>query len=770
MFEERHQRCGHGDELLGADVDVVDFGAVDQHKVPLAACIHQVFGDDALLVELDVGLGDGVLVLFPRGKIEAEGDGFDRPLAGLLQPGAEPRRLLLLNVVSDAQSTLAGVGDLDKVEDAGILYLAVRRLDETELVDARKTRERADEADVRAFRRLDGADAAIVGGVHVAHLEARTLSGQAARSKCRQAALVRDLGERIGLVHELRKLRGAEELTDGRHHRLGVDQVVRHSRGELLIDAHLFLDGALHADEADAELVLHQLAHGAHAAVAEVIDVVHHADVLAQLEQVADGRVEVLRRQGAMVEMGRVLVFVELDVELQPAHAREVVLAGVKEHALEERRRGVERRRVAGTQLAVDFDQRFLGFSDGIALQGVGDDVAYIVALGEEDLEGSGAAGQHLVQAVGGQLDVGFDDHFAGGGIHNIGRGQRAIQFGNLDLDFVDGGGANRLERVGRDLAAGVGNLLALGQHGVRRLGAHQVGACVGILRNSPKELAVLNVQAVHRVESLENLLVGTQPESAQEDGSQELAFAVDADVKGILLVVLELDPRAAIGNDLAQEVGAVVGGLEKHAGRAVQLRNDHTLGSVHDKCAVRRHERNVAEKDFLLLDVLDGLVAGLRVFLIDCEAHGDLERSGEGHAPLFALLLVVLQLQAHRVAALVAEIGYVLVVGAALLAEHVAGKERIGNDHGAALHAGGAQMMQPFQVAALALPIADREVHKVQLRNAAEVGDRENRHKYRLQAGVVPLVGQLVHLQKALVRTPLHFDQVGDLGCGRNL
>ena len=85
-------------------------------------------------------------------------------------------------------------------------------------------------------------------------------------------------------------------------------------------------------------------------------------------------------------------------------------------------------------------------------------------------------------------------------------------------------------------------------------------------------------------------------------------------------------------------------------------------------------------------------------------------------------------------------------------------------------MHAGRAQVMQPFQVAALALPVADREVNEVQLRDAAEVGDRKNRHKHRLQARVVALVGQLVHLQKTLVGAALHFNQVGNLGCGGNL
>ena len=154
-------------------------------------------------------------------------------------------------------------------------------------------------------------------------------------------------------------------------------------------------------------------------------------------------------------------------------------------------------------------------------------------------------------------------------------------------------------------------------------------------------------------------------------------------------------------------------------------------------------HQRNVAEEHFLLLDVADGAVAGLRVLVEDGQAHGDLERRGVRHAALFALGHVILQLQSDRVAALVAEVRRVRVVGAALVAEHIAGMERIGDDRDAAVLTGGAQVMQPFQVAALALPVADRVIHELELRDVAEVGDRKHRLKYRLQTAVVALAGQ---------------------------
>ena len=98
--------------------------------------------------------------------------------------------------------------------DPAVLHLAIRRLDEAELVDARVRRQRRDQTDVRTFRRLDRADAAVMGRMHVTHFEPGALARQAARTEGREAALMGDLGERIRLIHELRELAGAEELLD----------------------------------------------------------------------------------------------------------------------------------------------------------------------------------------------------------------------------------------------------------------------------------------------------------------------------------------------------------------------------------------------------------------------------------------------------------------------------------------------------------------------------------------------------------------------------
>src|SRR5437764_1483264 len=274
---------------------------------------------------------------------------------------------------------------------------------------------------------------------------------QTAGSEGGKAALVRDFRQRVRLIHELRELRRSKELANRGHHRLGVDQVVRHRRRHFLVDRHLLLDGALHPDQTDAELVLEELADGADAAVAQVIDVVDVRRIPPQLEQVLDDLVEVLRVQDLLVERR---VEPELRVELQPADAREVVLLRVEEHVLEERPRAVERRRIAGTQAAVDLDERFFVRVDRILLERLADDRADLVALGEEDIDAVDVLLlRHRHDARFERL-VRLEDHFAGRRIDDVGGGEGAFELGIRDLDRLDVRLLERLDRVLGDLLA----------------------------------------------------------------------------------------------------------------------------------------------------------------------------------------------------------------------------------------------------------------------------------------------------------------------------
>ena len=258
----------------------------------------------------------------------------------------------------------------------GPLDLAVRRLDEAVAVDPAVGRERADQADVRTFGGLDRADPAVVAVVDVADVEPGALARQAARARAPKAALRGQLGQRVGLVHELAELAAAEELLHRRHDRADVDEGVRGRLVDLL-DRHALADDALHAQQADPEGVLDQLAVGADAAVAEVVDVVLGVEPAVALDEVADDGRDVLA--GDRPLLARQLDAhprgdaVELLVELVAADPTEVVAAEVEEQALDQLAGVVTGGRIARAQLLVDLDEGLgLGLGE-VLVEGVRD-------------------------------------------------------------------------------------------------------------------------------------------------------------------------------------------------------------------------------------------------------------------------------------------------------------------------------------------------------------------------------------------------------------
>src|SRR5436190_5619278 len=115
---------------------------------------------------------------------------------------------------------------IDLIDHAAFLHLAVRRFDETEFVDSRERAHRADETDVRTFRRLDRANASVMRRMHVAHFESRAIARKTARPEGTETALVRQLRERVRLIHELRKLLTAKEIGNHRAGRFGIDYLL----------------------------------------------------------------------------------------------------------------------------------------------------------------------------------------------------------------------------------------------------------------------------------------------------------------------------------------------------------------------------------------------------------------------------------------------------------------------------------------------------------------------------------------------------------------
>ncbi len=105
-----------------------------------------------------------------------------------------------------------------------LVHFSVGRLDKAILINAGKGGQAPDEADVRTFRRLNRADASVVGMMHIADVKAGALAPQTAGTQSGECALVPQLRQRIGLVHELTQLAGPKELPQRGYDRPDVHQ------------------------------------------------------------------------------------------------------------------------------------------------------------------------------------------------------------------------------------------------------------------------------------------------------------------------------------------------------------------------------------------------------------------------------------------------------------------------------------------------------------------------------------------------------------------
>src|SRR4029079_12595036 len=341
-----------------------------------------------------------------------------------------------------------------------------------------------------------------------------------------QASLARQLGQRVGLVHELAELAATEELLHRRHDRADVDEGVRGRLVELL-DGHALADDALHAQEADPERVLDQLAIGPGAAVDEGVDVVLGMEPAVAFDEVADDGRDVLA--GDRPALARQLDAeptrdrVQLLVELVAPDPTEVVAAEVEEQALDELAGVVAGGRITRAELLVDLDE-------GLGL----------------------GVGQVLVE---GRSDVRV-----------------------LDVD-VDGG------------------------------------------------------------EQRSDLVVLLVADRAEQGRRRDLALAIDLDPELILAARLELEPGAAVRDDLGAEQhptrGGILGLAVIDARRADELAHDDALGSVDDERALVGHPRLVTHVDPLALDLAR---------LLDEELDVDVERLAERQVLRPALLLGVLR------------------------------------------------------------------------------------------------------------------------------
>ncbi len=146
MFQERNQRSGYTHRLLGRNIDIFYIAAISGAKLAVNTGKDATFGQTG-----NVATSPGFLQHLWRSQ-----DGF---------------HFLVGTKVDDFV-----------LVDLAVLDTDIRRVEEAIIVDARVDTHRTNQANVIAFRRLDGTNSAVVTDVDVANFKPSPLAVQPARA------------------------------------------------------------------------------------------------------------------------------------------------------------------------------------------------------------------------------------------------------------------------------------------------------------------------------------------------------------------------------------------------------------------------------------------------------------------------------------------------------------------------------------------------------------------------------------------------------------
>ena len=367
VFQERDQGRTDGNHLLGGNVHVVNLVAAEQAGFAFATASNQIFYKVAFVIQVGVRLSDNVVTFFDSRQV--------------------------MNFVSHN-----AVGDF-----------TIRSLEETVFVSLCVHGQGVDQTDVRTFRRFDRTYATVVGRVYVSNFEACAFTGQTAWAECGDTTFVRNLRQRVVLVHKLRQLAGTEELFHCRRNRFGVDHVLRH-QGIQIAQRQTLFHRTLNTHQANAELVFRHFAYGTDTTVAEVVDIIDFAFTVTDINELLHHVNDVVFAQDTGTFN---FVAQQRTVELHTTNRRQVIAVFGEEQVLKQAFSRFTSRRLTRAHHAVDFYQRaqtIVGRVDAYRFRNVR---AVIQIVGEQRFDTLVARLAQLRQQIQAQLHVRCADQLA---------------------------------------------------------------------------------------------------------------------------------------------------------------------------------------------------------------------------------------------------------------------------------------------------------------------------------------------------------------------
>ena len=475
------------------------------------------------------------------------------------------------------------------VSDGVCLFVdqAVRCLDEAILIDDPVVGQGRNQTDVRTFRGFYRAHTSIMGVMYVADFEPRTFTGKTARSQSGKTTLMRELCQRVRLVHELGQLGAAEEFLDSSYDWADIDERL-YTHLILVLGSHSLANHPFHTGETDTELVLQELTDAADATIAQMVDVITLAIALHHVQEIVNAGDDIADLQRA------VIVF---------------AVAGRADHL----------DRGAIILLGHDFD----------------------LIIGREYTAFFDPCDRFFIDG-----SVAFDDHFTRFHIDDRAFGlvteetvlpsQLLIQFVTADLrEIITARIKEEIMEQRRTTIFGsrftrAELVIDLDQSGLFVRGA------VFFQRLFDMDIMI---------EKLQDLFIGRVAQRTDEDSDRHLTVTIDTDGDGAGRIRFQFDPRTAVRDQLRGInllVESISFTLVVYARGTNQLGYDDTLGAIDDECTRVRHDREIPHEQIVLFQL-----AGFLVF----QTRLHVQWSGVVHILRLALFDIVLALAEIEIA-----------------------------------------------------------------------------------------------------------------------
>ena len=506
-------------------------------------------------------------------------------------------------------------------------HFTIRGLKETVFVSLCVHGQGVDQTDVRTFRRFDWTYATVVRRVYVSNFEACAFTGQTAWAECGDTTFVRNLRQRVVLVHKLGQLAGTKELFHCCGNRLGVDHILRH-QGIQIAQRQTLFNRTLYTYQANAELVFRHFANGTDTTVAEVVDIIDFAFTVTDIDELLHHFNDVVFAQ----DTGTFdFVAQQRTVELHTTNRGQIVAVFGEEQVLKQAFSRFASRRLTRAHHAVDFYQRaqtIVGRVDAYRFRNVR---TVVQIVGEQRFDTLVAGLAQFSQQIQAQLHVRRADQFAGRFVDVVFRSNFTRDVLNRNFDMFDIV-FFQLANVARSNTTAFLNV-----HFTVGFDIEGGGFTAQTLRYQLHlQLVVANFKDHFLEEQVKDLLSGVI-QRAQNDGCRQFTTTVDTNEQVVFRVEFEVQPGTAVRDDtcviqdLTGGVGLTFVTVKEDARATVQLRNDNTLGTVDNKGTVVGHERDFAHVDFLFFDVFNG--AFRRFALVDHQTQFYAQRCRISHA-----------------------------------------------------------------------------------------------------------------------------------------